>query len=119
MMTAVVMILRVWAMYNRSTLILRVLLATFSLEIISNIIAAVVTSKPADLLGTLMLTEHMMSCTNKPSITTPLVCRLTVVVTHIHDYSACTVQLTSSIWTQATDVLQITHGATVCILGNS
>ena len=42
MEVAVVMILRVWAMYNRSTLILGGLLTSFSLEIIAN--AAVISN---------------------------------------------------------------------------
>ena len=117
MVVAVVMILRVWAMYNRSTLILSVLLTSFSLEIIANVLGAAVISNPVNLSGTLALAEQMMSCTNNVSITTPLDCRPTVVITQISGYSFCIVQLTTLIWTEVADILQITHGAAVCILG--
>ena len=49
--TAVVMILRVWAMYNRSKLILGILLTTFSLEIVSLVIIAAVQSDARNLTG--------------------------------------------------------------------
>ena len=51
MMNTVVMILRVWVMYNRSRLILGILLMLFSVEVISTIIAAVVGSDPKNLSG--------------------------------------------------------------------
>ena len=117
LMVAVVMILRVWAMYNRSTLILGVLLTSFSLEIIANILFAAVTSIRTNLSGTLMLAKQMVPCTNKLSIMTPLICRPTVAITHIPGYSFCMVQPTPPIWTQVADILQITHGAAVCSLG--
>ena len=49
--TAVVMILRVWAMYNRSKLILGTLLTTFSLEIISLVLTAAIQSDAKNLSG--------------------------------------------------------------------
>ena len=117
MVVAVVMILRVWAMYNRSTLILGVLLTSFSLEIIANILVAAVASDPTNLSGTLMLDKQMVSYTNELSIMTPLICRPTVIVTQTLGYSFCVVQLSSLIWMEVADILQITHGAAVCILG--
>ena len=42
--TAAVMILRVWAMYNRSRIILGVLLSLYALEIVSFIITCVIIS---------------------------------------------------------------------------
>lgn len=47
----VVMILRVWAMYNRSRLILYILLVSFVLEIISVIIGTAIHSVPRNLSG--------------------------------------------------------------------
>jgi hypothetical protein len=44
--TAVVMILRVWALYNRSKIILGVLLAFYVLVIIPFIIACIILSTP-------------------------------------------------------------------------
>lgn len=49
--TAVTMILRVWALYNRSRLVLITLLVLFFLEIISFIIGYAVHSDPRTLLG--------------------------------------------------------------------
>ena len=48
---AVVMILRVWVMYNRSRVILGILLMLFSVEIVSSIIGGVVGSNPKNLSG--------------------------------------------------------------------
>ena len=117
MMAAVVMILRVWAIYNRSTLILGVLITSFSLEIIANILFAAVISNPTNFSGTSIPAEHLMSCTNKPSIMTPLVCRSTVIIAQIPGYLSCTIQPIPLIWMEVAGVLQITHGVAVCVLG--
>ena len=55
MMNPVVMMLRVWAMYNRSNLILQVLLTLFFLEIISTLLVAVIYSNPRSLWGKYLL----------------------------------------------------------------
>lgn len=47
----VMMILRVWVMYNRSRLILGLLLAPFSVEIISTILNATIHSNPKHVQG--------------------------------------------------------------------
>ena len=49
--TAVVMVLRIWAMYNRSRPIFGVLLILFSLEVIFSIITIAVDSNPKNLPG--------------------------------------------------------------------
>ena len=51
MLTAVVMILRIWAMYNRSRVILGTLLTLLSLEIISTILAVAIDSDPKNMPG--------------------------------------------------------------------
>ena len=51
MLAAVAMILRVWAMYSRSRLILGVLLALFSLQIIATLLAVSIYSNPRNELG--------------------------------------------------------------------
>ena len=117
MEVAVVMIFRVWAMYNRSMLILGVLLTSFFLEIIANILFAAVISNPTNFSGTSIPAEHLMSCTNKPSIMTPLICHPTVDITQIPGYSSCTMQPIPLIWMEVAGILQITHGAAVCVLG--
>lgn len=50
-MAAVAMILRVWAIYNRSKLILRTLLALLSLEIIFLVLVTAMYSDPRNQLG--------------------------------------------------------------------
>ena len=57
LVTADVMILRVWAMYNRSRLILSSLLVLFSLEIIATVLAVAVDSDPKRLPGMWVLAE--------------------------------------------------------------
>ena len=109
MVVAVVMILRVWAMYNRSTLILGVLLTSFSLEIIANVLFAAVTGIP-NLSGTLMRAKRMVSYTNELSIMTPLICRSTVIIAQIPGYTSCTWVLTSPTWMEVADILQIKIG---------
>ena len=51
MVPAVVMILRVWAMYNRSTIILRTLLAFVFLEIIFIVFITAIDSDPKYMPG--------------------------------------------------------------------
>jgi len=51
MVTAVAMILRVWAIYNRSMLILRTLLLLLSLTIIFAILTTVIDDKPGNQPG--------------------------------------------------------------------
>ncbi|KAF8549537.1 hypothetical protein OG21DRAFT_1488441 [Imleria badia] len=84
-----VMILRIWAMYNRSTLILSVLLTFFSLEMISTVLATAVYSAPRNQL---------------------------VATIQILNFSYCVGQPTSLIWTKVANILQMTHGAVVCTL---
>ena len=48
---AVVMILRVWAMYNQSTLIFSILLMFFFLEMISTLLATAIYSAPRNQFG--------------------------------------------------------------------
>ncbi|KAF8548554.1 hypothetical protein OG21DRAFT_749816 [Imleria badia] len=84
------MILRVWAMYNRSRLILSALLAVFLLEIIFIVIVNAMYSNARN--------------------------RLPVAAIQILDFSFCVVQPTSPIWRNIATILQTTHGAAMCIL---
>ncbi|KAG6369698.1 hypothetical protein JVT61DRAFT_14126 [Boletus reticuloceps] len=86
--TAVVMMLRVWAMYDRSRLILAVLLTLFFLEIIPSIIFAAINSDLKNLSA-----PHVQ----------------------ILNFSHCMV-LAIPVWTKETAGFQITHGAALCIL---
>jgi hypothetical protein len=83
-----VMILRVWAMYNRSRLLLRALLILLSLEVIFFILNARVGVNPEN-----------------------------VVTVQILDFSICTVPYSLwPAWVYVAFILQITHGVTTCIL---
>ncbi|KAF8135161.1 hypothetical protein EV363DRAFT_1322657 [Boletus edulis] len=84
-----VMILRVWAMYSRSRLILVSLLVLFSLQMASVLLTAAIQSDPRN---------------------------LTAVTFQILDFSVCSVDPTSFIWVKVNSILQITHGAVLCTL---
>ncbi|KAN0092675.1 hypothetical protein V8E55_003459 [Tylopilus felleus] len=83
------MILRVWAMYNRSKLVLGILLSLFSLEIVSTVVAASINSNP----------NNMPVTTSK-----------------IMDFSLCEWQTRLPITTEVTAAVQMAHGAVVCVL---
>ena len=51
MVAAAVAILRLWTMYNRSRLILSVLIALFSMEILVNVLGAAIYSDPRNESG--------------------------------------------------------------------
>ncbi|KAF8442242.1 hypothetical protein L210DRAFT_3644387 [Boletus edulis BED1] len=83
------MILRLWAIYNRSRIIIHVLLALFSLEIIPILLSAAIYSDPSN---------------------------LTVASIQRQDFSNCQVVPKSLIWAGVTTVVQVTHGAVMCML---
>ncbi|KAG9309449.1 hypothetical protein JVU11DRAFT_10418 [Chiua virens] len=82
-----VMILRAWAMYNRSTVVLSTLLALLFAEAVTLIVDSAVYSYP----------RHMPMAT-----------------VQILDYSYCAVELKPRIWGQVTDVMQITFATVLC-----
>ncbi|KAF8553298.1 hypothetical protein OG21DRAFT_1497777 [Imleria badia] len=84
-----VMMLRVWAMYNRSRPIFGPLLFLFSLEIIFSIITIAIDSNPKNL----------------PAVTIQIL-----------DISFCYLETTAPIWIKVTTILQITHGGVMCTL---
>ena len=57
MVTLVVMVFRVWAMYNRSRLILGALLVLFSLEVVFGIVPVALGSYPKNMSGMWTLAE--------------------------------------------------------------
>ncbi|KAF8554413.1 hypothetical protein OG21DRAFT_1094707 [Imleria badia] len=83
------MILRVWAMYTRSRLILGVLLILFSVEISSTIVAVAFYSDSRN---------------------------VSAVTIQILDVSFCALQPASFAWPKVAFILQITHGGAMCIL---
>ena len=116
MVTAVIMILRVWAMYNRSKLIFNALLTLFSLEFISFIIACAAYTDPRNLSGTLTLAKYKWysALTSCPP---PLHLLAAAVATgQILDFSFCVVQTAPPTWDNMAAILQITHGIAMCIL---
>ncbi|KAF8552029.1 hypothetical protein OG21DRAFT_1486496 [Imleria badia] len=83
-----VMILRVWAMYHRSRLILGTLLTLFSMEIIAIILAVVMGISPRN---------------------------TSVVIIQTLDYPSCVV-LPTPVWLNEATILRITHGAAMGML---
>ncbi|KAN0092678.1 hypothetical protein V8E55_003462 [Tylopilus felleus] len=82
------MMLRVWAMYNRSKPLLRILLTLFFLEIIFSVIGTAINSNPKN-------------------VSAPIV--------KIMDDSFCLV-ISTPVWTNEATIFQITHGAAMCLL---
>ena len=119
MTPVVVMILRVWAIYNRSRFILSALLILFSLEIICFIFSAIGSSIPKSLSGMFMLDEEIICCTDQFSAAAALGGAHTVGTSQILDYSICVAQPEPFLfrrWAQVGAILQIAHGAATCIL---
>lgn len=116
MMVAVAMILRVWAMYNRSKLILRTLLTLFSLEIISTLLADAIFQDLRYMQGMWMLAELMVRCTDPLSTAIPFLGRHTVHTTQILNFSFCVWQNNLPSLTKVVSILQMTHAAAMCIL---
>jgi len=85
----IAMILRVWAMYSRSKLILRTLLALFSMEIVSTLLA-----------DSIFQDSRYMA----------------VHTTQILDFSFCVWQNELPSLTNVVSILQMTHAAAMCIL---
>ncbi|KAF8553912.1 hypothetical protein OG21DRAFT_1522816 [Imleria badia] len=110
-----VMILRVWAIYNRSTLILRTLLILISLEIIFTALVTALYSNPRNHSGMwTLVTKWYTALTYFPPPLHMLTAAVTVI--QILDFSVCAVQPRLSIWWQVAKLFQITHGAAMCIL---
>jgi len=84
-----VMILRLWAMYNRSKIILGILLTSYLAEIIASIIANIVYSNPEG---------------------------WEVPITQVLDLSFCLPVPTSASWGAAADLSQLVHAGVMCIL---
>jgi len=85
-----VMILRIWAMYNRSRVIIGSLLALYFVVIIGTLLDVIVNSIPKDLPAG---------------------------VVQILSYSFCTLASIVPTWTDVAVILQITQGGTLCLLG--
>ena len=106
LMMAVAMILRIWAMYDRSRLILGTLLTMFCLEIIFIGLAIVIYSNPRNVSSMYTLVESSALISYPPP----------VIITQILDFSFCTPQPISLIWTNIATILGIVHGGVMCIL---
>jgi hypothetical protein len=118
MMTAVAMILRVWAMYSRSKLILRTLLALFSMEIVSTLLADSIFQDSRYMAGMWILAELMVRYTDPLSTAIPFLGHHwhTVHTTQILDFSFCVWQNELPSLTNVVSILQMTHAAAMCIL---
>jgi len=85
----IVMILRIWAMYNRSKIILGILLTTYLGEVVLSAIASVVYSSPKN---------------------------TAVTVNQVLDLSSCSLDEKSQIWYKANDLSQLLHSGVMCTL---
>jgi len=83
------MILRIWAMYNRSKIILGILLTSYLGEIIPSTIASVVYSNPKSFV---------------------------VIVNQLLDLSFCSLGAISASWNKATSLSQLVHAGVMCTL---
>jgi len=84
-----VMILRVWAMYDRSKIILGILLTSYLGEIVPSTVASIVYSNP----------KHFV-----------------VNFLHIWDFSFCALVPMSTSWDEAANVSQLVHAGVMCTL---
>lgn len=116
MRMVVVMILRVWAMYNRSKLVLYPLLVLFVLEIISLIVVSGYNSILKNLAGMQML-MNVWYTTDQLSFTCPLADHRIAANIQVDGISICITDPDASpIWSQISICLQMVHGAAVCTL---
>jgi len=84
-----VMILRLWAMYNRSKIILGILLTSYLGEVVLSAIASIVYSKPKGVVAN---------------------------VNQILNLSFCSLREQSESWYKANDFSRLVHAAVMCIL---
>lgn len=111
MLVPVVMILRVWAMYNRSRLILGVLLTCWGLEIIPSILTCIM--YPNKISGAWWLTSYAHP-TNEVSVVVSLAARYAVAVTHVSNYTYCGVTSASVTWTKVSAIPEIINSGIIC-----
>jgi len=83
------MILHVWAMHNRSKIVISALLASYTVTIVLSIIACIVTSSPKS---------------------------WTVTVIPVLDVSFCELEMVSSDWSKVSSITQLIHVTALCAL---
>ena len=103
---AVMMILRLWTMYNRSRLILGILLTSYVAEVVPSTIGCIVYTIPQNSSGRYKLV----------SMTLKLIGHHAATVIHILDLSACSVGAFSTSWKKVSSTTQLIHAAVMCIL---
>ena len=108
----VVMILRVWVLYNRSRYLLGTLLTLFSLEMISYTLAAVIRSNPRNLTSTFTFLDN-----GHASLTSlPLAGNLKAGTVLIYDIVICFAEPLSPIFPELSAIFEFTHGSIVFLL---
>ena len=112
MLVAVVMILRVWAMWNRSKSILYILLTSYAREIIPSAVSCIVYSIPRHFAGKYKLTSTTpyITPTNPPAR-----CHIAF-STHVLNLSYCTSGSNTPTWGRVSNVMQLTHATVMCTL---
>ncbi|KAF8545738.1 hypothetical protein OG21DRAFT_1528282, partial [Imleria badia] len=78
-----------WGLFARPIIILGVLLTSYVMEVIPSIVDCIIYSVPRN---------------------------IPVTLTHILDYSFCTLEPRSLSWNKATSITQLVHGAVMCML---
>lgn len=107
----VLMILRVWAMYNRSKLVLGILLSLFSLEIVSTVVAASINSNPNNMPGMYTSLNEWRGAFTWVSTVTPIVGGYS---DHQQNYGLLTLRVANSITHYNGSDRRGTNGAWCC-----
>ena len=107
------MILRVWAMYNQSKLILGALLTLYAAEVITSLIPCIITSAQKSPVGMWnLVSSYAHHITGFPRSLNHL-----VVTAQVLDYSFCVAQYYGSpIFPEVAAVIQMALGALICLL---
>jgi hypothetical protein len=113
---SVAMILRVWATYHQSRLILAILLTVYVVETILNVTVSIVYSTPNRLQGMLALVACSVCCANQfVTITVVSFGQHKVLVAHVFNITVCVVQPLST-WTRAAVIPELVLGVAMCTL---
>ena len=115
-MITVVMILRVWAMYNRSRLILGTLLALYVLEIIPIVVTCAIYSNPSKLNGKQIRASQVCLVFDMMSLIVILLNRHVVTVVQVLNMSLCAPAPASPTLTDMDAIFQLILGAMMYML---
>ena len=110
-MNAAVMILRVWALYNRSRFILAILLILFTMEIIPYLIFCVIFSIQHQPIG-----MWNMAFYRARYLLGLLLSQSPAAIAQVFGFSICSIQQGSSVWPETIGAVQIALGTLMSLL---